>query len=78
MLDSFHGTLIVDEGDFRFSDEKAEVVKILNNGNVKGFPVLRSESDGKREFNPKAYHCSGLNLWPHVAFLRTRRWKAAF
>src|SRR2546421_3279171 len=26
MLDSFHGTLIVDEGDFRFSDEKAEVV----------------------------------------------------
>jgi ATP-dependent DNA ligase len=41
MLDSFHGTLIVDEGDFRFSDEKAEVVKILNNGNVKGFPVLR-------------------------------------
>src|SRR6266850_144616 len=62
MLDSFHGTLIVDEGDFRFSDEKAEVVKILNNGNVKGFPVLRSESDGKREFNPKAYHVFGPKL----------------
>ena len=62
MLDSFHGTLIVDEGDFRFSDEKAEIVKILNNGNVKGFPVLRSESDGKREFNPKAYHVFGPKL----------------
>jgi hypothetical protein len=62
MLDSFHGTLIVDEGDFRFSDEKAEVVKILNNGNVKGFPVLRSESDGKREFNPRAYHVFGPKL----------------
>src|SRR6266498_873597 len=62
MLDSFHGTLIVDEGDFRFSDEKAEVVKILNNGNVKGFPVLRSESNGKREFNPKAYHVFGPKL----------------
>src|SRR5689334_16882805 len=62
ILDSFHGTLIVDEGDFRFSDEKAEVVKILNNGNVKGFPVLRSESDGKREFNPKAYHVFGPKL----------------
>ena len=35
------GTLIVDEGDFRFSDEKAELVKILNNGNGRGFPVLR-------------------------------------
>jgi hypothetical protein len=54
--------LIVDEGDFRFSDEKAEVVKILNNGNVKGFPVLRSESNGKREFNPKAYHVFGPKL----------------
>src|SRR5215813_5753931 len=62
ILDSFHGTLIVDEGDFRFSDEKAEVVKILNNGNVKGFPVLRSESSGKREFNPRAYHVFGPKL----------------
>ena len=62
MLDSFHGTLIVDEGDFRFSDEKAEVVKILNNGNVKGFPVLRSESNGKKEFNPRAYHVFGPKL----------------
>jgi hypothetical protein len=62
ILDAFHGTLIVDEGDFRFTDEKAEVVKILNNGNVKGFPVLRSESDGKREFNPKAYQVFGPKL----------------
>src|SRR5262249_6212230 len=62
ILDSFHGTLIVDEGDFRFSDEKAEVVKILNNGNVKGFPVLRSESYGTKEFNPRAYHVFGPKL----------------
>ena len=63
ILDFFHGTLIVDEGDFRFSDEKAEVVKILNNGNVKGFPVLRSEVSGKgREFNPRAYHVFGPKL----------------
>src|SRR5438093_2798033 len=63
ILDSFHGTLIVDEGDFRFSDEKAEVVKILNNGNVKGFPVLRNEVSNKgREFNPRAYHVFGPKL----------------
>src|SRR6266568_1860705 len=44
IIDAFRGTLIIDEGDFRLSDEKAEVVKILNNGNARGFPVLRSEA----------------------------------
>lgn len=62
MLDLFRGTLIVDEGDFRFSDEKAEIIKILNNGNARGFPVLRSESVGGREFDPKAYCVFGPKL----------------
>jgi hypothetical protein len=62
ILDSFRGTLIVDEGDFRFSDEKAEVVKILNNGNARGFPVLRSESVRGREFDPRAYNVFGPKL----------------
>jgi hypothetical protein len=62
ILDAFKGTLIIDESDFRFSDEKAEIVKILNNGNVKGFPVLRSEVSGRGEFNPKAYHVFGPKL----------------
>ena len=61
ILDTMRGTLIVDEGDFRFSDEKAEIVKILNNGNAKGFPVLRSELRGK-EYNPTAYHVFGPKL----------------
>ena len=43
IIDSFQGTLIIDEGDFRLSDERAEIVKILNNGNARGFPVLRTE-----------------------------------
>src|SRR5213594_2627325 len=62
ILDSMRGTLIVDEGDFRFSDEKAELVKILNNGNGRGFPVLRSESVSGREFSPRAYTVFGPNL----------------
>ena len=62
ILDSFRGTLIVDEGDFRFSDEKAELVKILNNGNGRGFPVLRSESVSGREFSPRAYSVFGPKL----------------
>jgi hypothetical protein len=62
ILDSMRGTLIVDEGDFRFSDEKAELVKILNNANGRGFPVLRSESVSGKEFSPRAYSVFGPKL----------------
>lgn len=62
ILDAFKGTLIMDESDFRFSDEKAELTKILNNGNTRGFPVLRSEVSSKGEFNPYAYHVFGPKL----------------
>ncbi len=72
ILDSFGGTLIVDEGDFRFSDEKAEVVKILNNGNARGFPVLRSESVRGREFDPRAYTVFGPKLVGTRGFFQDR------
>lgn len=58
-IDSFRGTLIFDEADFRFSDEKAELVKIFNNGNVRGFPVLRTAMTPKREFDPIAFAVYG-------------------
>jgi len=59
IIDAFRGTLIMDESDFRFSDERAEIVKILNNGNAKGFPVLRSEVTPGKDFNPKAFDVYG-------------------
>lgn len=62
ILDSFRGTLILDEADFRFSDEKAELVKILNNGNMRGMPVLRTEVTGNREFNPRAFNVFGPKI----------------
>ena len=38
-------------------------MKILNNGNAKGFPVLRSEATANRgEFNPRAYEVYGPKL----------------
>jgi hypothetical protein len=58
-LDAFRGTLIFDEADFRFSDERAEIVKVLNNGNVRGLPVLRTMINQHREFNPQAFHVFG-------------------
>lgn len=55
MLDSFGGTLIIDEGDFRYSDEKSDLIKIFNNGNQKGLPVIKTEMSGTKEFNPRAF-----------------------
>ncbi|WP_157083459.1 hypothetical protein [Bradyrhizobium manausense] len=61
-LDAFRGTLIFDEADFRFSDERSAIVKILNNGNVRGMPVLRTVMNRQREFNPQAFHVFGPKI----------------
>ena len=62
ILNAFRGALVLDEGDFRMSDEKAEVVKILNQGSVRGFPVLRTEVSRTGEFNPRAFHVFGPKI----------------
>lgn len=61
-LDTFRGTLVFDEADFRFSDERTELVKIFNNGNAKGFPVLRTAVTVKREFDPRAFNVFGPKI----------------
>src|SRR5207253_10453669 len=61
-LDAFRGTLIFDEADFRFSDEKSELVKIFNNGNAKGFPVLRTAITMKKEFDHRAFNVFGPKI----------------
>jgi|ERR1043165_2179000 hypothetical protein len=72
LLDAFRGTLILDEGDFRFSDEKSEIVKILNNGNAKGFPVLRTDVSPKKEFDPRAYNVFGPKIVATRGFFQDR------
>jgi hypothetical protein len=62
ILDTFRGTLIIDEGDFRWSDDKADIVKILNNGNVRGLPVLRTEVSRTGEFNPRPFQVFGPKI----------------
>jgi hypothetical protein len=62
LIDQVGGTLVVDEADFWASDERAEIVKILNNGNARGFPVLRSEVTPQKEFNPRAFNIFGPKL----------------
>lgn len=61
-LDLFQGTLVIDESDFRMSDERAELTKILNNGNIRGFPVLRSQATPQRTFDPRAFHVFGPKI----------------
>lgn len=57
LLDIFRSTLVIDEGDFSATDERAEITKILNNGNARGFPVVKTETiqaKGK-EFAPRSF-----------------------
>lgn len=61
-LDLFRGSLVFDEADFRFSDERAEITKILNSGTVAGFPVLRSVQQDGKVFDPKAFAVFGPKL----------------
>jgi hypothetical protein len=68
IIERLKGTLAIDEADFDRSDLWQEIMKILNVGYQRGFPVLRSErSDGDGEFDVKSYECYGPKL------LATRR-----
>jgi hypothetical protein len=62
IMDVFRGTLVLDEADFRLSDEKADIVKILNNGNARGFPVLRADVSASKQINPTAFNVYGPKL----------------
>jgi len=61
-LDLFRGTLIFDEADFRFSDERSELTKIFNNGTSRGFPVLRASMGDNKDFDPRAFSVYGPKL----------------
>ncbi len=67
-LDRFGGTLVLDEADFRFSDATSDLTKILNNGNMKGLPVLRTMQNRDKEFNPRAFRVYG----PKIIAMRGR------
>lgn len=62
VLNAFGGTLVLDEADLRFSDATADLTKILNNGNVRGLPVLRTMQNRHRELNPHAFRVFGPKL----------------
>ena len=60
--DMFQGTLVLDEADLRFSDQAAQLTKILNNGTSRGLPVLRTMTSRNREIHPQAFRVFGPKL----------------
>lgn len=60
MIDHVGGTLVFDEADFNDSNEKSDIVKILNSGYQKGVPVLRVEGQGVYEV--KSYDVYGPKI----------------
>jgi len=61
LVEKHHGTLVIDEGDFRESDAYSEIVKILNCGYTKGLPVLRSEGNNG-SFEVRDFECYGPKI----------------
>jgi len=68
IIDLMRGTLVLDEADFQASDAEADIIKILNTGYMKGFPVLRTEKDGSEGFVVTALEVYG----PKVIATRRR------
>jgi hypothetical protein len=61
LMETFKGTLILDEADYRNSDMDSDTVKILNSGYQKGTPLVRSESAGK-SFVPTSFNVFGPKI----------------
>jgi hypothetical protein len=62
LIDRYKGTVILDEADFRHSDMRSDLIKILTCGYMKGFPVLRCEKTrgpGGETFDPQDYDVFG-------------------
>lgn len=62
VLHEFQATLLLDEADLKISDATVDLVKILNNGTVKGLPVLRTMTNRYRELNPQAFRVFGPKI----------------
>jgi hypothetical protein len=68
ILDRYGGTLILDEADYKNSDESADIIKILNTGYQKIQGVVLRSGDKNAGFMPEVFRCFG----PKVIATRKR------
>jgi len=61
-LDKFRGTLLFDEGDFRYSDESADFVKLFNVGYQRRQGVILRAGDKNSGFEPEVYVVYGPKI----------------
>jgi len=73
IIETFKGTLILDEADFRFSDTQTEIVKVLNQGYEKGSPVLRCSDNGKKGKN--SFDVEAYRVYCPKVIASRERWK---
>jgi hypothetical protein len=66
-INMVRGTMAVDEGDFKHSEEWSDITKVLNNGYTTGLPIVRCERTGN-VFEPHAIHVYG----PKIISTRSR------
>ncbi|MGV8130937.1 MAG: hypothetical protein ACP5N7_02430 [Candidatus Pacearchaeota archaeon] len=62
-LDFIRGTMTFDETDFRHSDMSADIIKILNQGHDKNFPVVRMEPKKEGGFTTKVFNVFGPKVF---------------
>lgn len=68
ILDRYGGTLVLDEGDYKQSDEAADIVKILNTGYQRTQGVVLRSGDKHMGFQPEVFVVYG----PKVIATRKR------
>ncbi len=78
MIDEFRGTFVIDEADFDKSDEKAELVKIFNNGHERGMPVIRSEGSSNGSYAPRAFHIFGPKILAARGYFQDKALESRF
>lgn len=62
-LDFIRGTMTFDETDFRNSDMSSDIVKVLNQGHDKNFPVVRMEPIKEGGFVTKVFNVFGPKVF---------------
>lgn len=59
IIDHIKGTLVFDETDFQNSEMWSEMIKVLNGGHDKTFPVMKMEGEKNGGFKHKVFHVFG-------------------
>ena len=58
-MDKYRGSTVLDEGDFRNTNEKSDFIKILNSGYQKDGYILRTIQTRDKNFEPVPFDCYG-------------------